>query len=154
MASKGALLIAGAIVVAGGLIGAGLYFGQRQAEAPSASTAHSESASPSVTAPQTGTSPAAGTPIEPLPLDLNAAAEELARRYGQVYCGDPYINGHNLPDGLGMVFVPECLDVVDDPLAAELAVWNNTEGVVVMQGGDPSCSVNIEATTQEELCDE
>ena len=152
MANKGPLLIAASIVVAGGLIGAGLYFGQRQGDPVPASQARSEGASSALPTLVPSASPAARTPIEPLPRDLNSAAEELARRYGEVYCGDPYINGHALPDGVGMVFVPECLDVVDDPLAAELAVWTNTEGVVVMQAGEPACSVNIEATTQEELC--
>ncbi len=145
--NKGAVLIAAAIVVAGALIGAGLYLGQRR-EAGRPST--SKDAAP--VTEQTVGEETVGDPIEPLPLDPTSAAEELARRYGTSYCGDPYINGETAING-GQIFVPECLDREEDPRESELAVWAAPDGqVIVFQQGQPSCYVNLEATNQDELC--
>lgn len=142
---KGAVLIAGAIVVAGAAIGGGLYLGLRDDDG--AAETKDEVPAAEATSPFENTSA-----IEPLPLEPRSAAEELARRYGQSYCGDAFINGTTVTDG-GQVFVPECLDMVENPMNAELAVLAGADGqVVILQYGEPTCYVNVRATTQEGLC--
>ncbi len=139
------VVIGAAIVAAGVAIGAGLYLGGQRNDGEPAGT-------PPIETQSTQEPEEDVRLIEPLPLEANSAAEELARRYGQTYCGDPYINGQTLDDG-AQVFVPECLDTEGDPTKGELAVIAFEDEVSILQQGQVACHVNLRATTQDELCE-